>query len=529
MNADARSIATVCSGIVGPENVITDETERVFFSSDIYAAGATCACVVRPSNKDELARAVKAATDAGYAVVARGGGMSYTGGYTPTRPETVSFDLQRMNRIIEVNAADMYVVVEAGVTWKQLYEELKPKGLRTPFFGSLSGIHATVGGAASQGAMFFGSGQHGSSHDSILGLEVVLADGTILPTGQAGHITSKGSSKAFFRNYGPDLTGLFLSDTGALGLKATISLRLVRTPAEIAYGSFAFDEMTPCIEAMTEIAREGITTELVGFDPVLQSMRMRRESLMKDVKTFANVVSGQTSIAKGLIEGAKMALAGRSFMDDVKYSFHLNCEDRTAAGAEEKLNFCRAVAKKFGGREIENTIPKALRAYPFTPLNNMLGPMGERWLPVHGLFPLSDVAPVIAATHAFFDAYKTEMDALNIEWGYMFAGVSNHAFVFEPVFYWPDQWMPVQRRVPEQSHLAKLKESAPNAAASALVNKIKLALCKHFAEHGAAHFQIGKAYLYKDHRNADAWALLEKIKSAVDPKRLVNPDSLGLK
>ncbi|MBL8644482.1 MAG: hypothetical protein JNK21_11165, partial [Rhodospirillaceae bacterium] len=180
------------------------------------------------------------------------------------------------------------------------------------------------------------------------------------------------------------------------------------------------------------------------------------------------------------------------------------------------------------GREIENTIPKAVRAYPFTPLNNMLGPAGERWLPVHGLFPLSDVAGVIEATHAFFARYQADLDTHKIEWGYMFAAIGNNALVFEPVFYWPDQWMPVQRRVPEQSHLAKLREPGPNPAATAAVKKIKDALCVHFAELGAAHFQIGKTYLYKDYRNPVAWSLLEKIKTAVDPQRRVNPKSLGL-
>lgn len=511
-------------GIVGAANVITDETERAFFSSDVYSSGATCACVVRPGDKHEMARAVKAATSAGYAVVARGGGMSYTGGYLPVREKSVMFDLARLNRILEVNAPDMYVTIEAGVTWKQLYEELKPKSLRTAFFGTLSGIHATVGGSISQGAMFFGSGQHGPAQESVLGLEVVLADGTLVPTGQGAQV----KSKPFFRHMGPDLTGLFLGDTGALGLKATVTLKLVRIPAEAAYGSFAFDDMKPCLDAMAEVAREGVTSECMGFDPVLQAMRMRRESLMKDVKTFANVVTGQGSLTKGLVEGAKMALAGRGFMDEVKYSFHVICEDRTAAGAEERLNFCRAAAKKCGGREIENTIPKAVRAYPFTPLNNMLGPLGERWLPVHGLFAASDVARVIAETDAFFAGFKADIDAHNIEIGSMYAVVGNNTFVYEPVFYWPDQWTAVQRRTPEPGHLAKLKESPPNAAASAAVHKIKTALCKHFAENGAAHFQIGKAYLYKDYRDPAAWALLDKIKSAVDPTRLVNPKSLGL-
>jgi glycolate oxidase len=527
-SASTYNVIAALTGIVGPANVKVGEAERALYSSDIYSAGETCLCAVVPTTRDELARAVAAATAAGYAVIPRGGGMSYTGGYIPVRTDSVIFDLRRLDKIIEINAADMYVAVEAGVTWKALGEALKPLGLRTPFYGTLSGIHATVGGSVSQGALFFGSGQFGVAQESVLGLEVVLADGTVVPTGQAAHQPGGRASKPFFRHYGPDLTGLFLGDTGAMGFKATVTLRLMRIPASATYGSFAFDEMAPCIDAMAEIAREQLAVECVGFDPVLQSMRMRRESLMKDVKTFANVVTGQSSLAKGLVEGAKMAVAGRGFMDEVKYSFHLTCEDRTDAGAAERVSACRAIVLKRGGREIENTIPKAIRAYPFTPLNNMLGPMGERWLPVHGIFPLSDTVAAIRQTHEFFAGFRADLEAHGIEWGYMFTPISTHAFVFEPVLYWPDQWMPVQKQTVETAHQAKLKEPADNAAASAAVHKIKTELCRLFAALGAAHLQVGKAYHYRPNRHPAAWALLEKLKTAVDPRRAVNPKSLGL-
>ena len=56
-------------------------------------------------------------------------------------------DTSSLNEILEINQQDMYVRVEAGCTWKALYEVLRPLGLRTPFWGPLSGIHATVGGS----------------------------------------------------------------------------------------------------------------------------------------------------------------------------------------------------------------------------------------------------------------------------------------------------------------------------------------------------------------------------------------------
>jgi FAD/FMN-containing dehydrogenase len=108
----------------------------------------------------------------------------------------------------------MYVTVEAGVTWKQLHEALAPRGLRLPFFGTFSGATATVGSGIANGALFFGTARYGTAADCALGLEVVLADGTLLHTGQAAF-----GGKPFYRTYGPDLTGLFTHDSGTLGIK----------------------------------------------------------------------------------------------------------------------------------------------------------------------------------------------------------------------------------------------------------------------------------------------------------------------
>jgi FAD/FMN-containing dehydrogenase len=72
-------------------------------------------------------------------------------------------------------------------------------GLRTPFWGTLSGIRATVGGSLSQNALFWGSGQYGTAIDSLLSLEVVLGDGTLVHTGSAAQI----NSTPFFRHFGP--------------------------------------------------------------------------------------------------------------------------------------------------------------------------------------------------------------------------------------------------------------------------------------------------------------------------------------
>src|SRR5690606_694360 len=127
------------SGIVGSDHVLTQEAEREFFSTDLsFRDRKVAALVAQPGSTAELAAIIAKPAAAGFNIGARGGGMSYTSGYTPETENTVLVDMRRMDRIIEINEDDMYVVVECGCTWKKLYEALQEKGLRTPYFGPLS-------------------------------------------------------------------------------------------------------------------------------------------------------------------------------------------------------------------------------------------------------------------------------------------------------------------------------------------------------------------------------------------------------
>ena len=71
------------AGVVGDQHVRTDEAACVLFAQDVYTKSNPALAVVSPANTEELANVVRAVTDAGHAVIARGGGMSYTSGYVP--------------------------------------------------------------------------------------------------------------------------------------------------------------------------------------------------------------------------------------------------------------------------------------------------------------------------------------------------------------------------------------------------------------------------------------------------------------
>ena len=173
-NPGNQSLLASLATALGDDRVRVDPAERAFFSTDLYAASALCAAVISPTNISGLSRAAALATGAGYALVPRGAGLSYVGGYTPPHAKTILVDMSAMNRIVEVNAEDMYITVEGGVTWQQIHEVLDPMGLRLPFIGPFSGGVATVGSGLSNGALFFGSGRYGSAAEIVLGLEVVV-------------------------------------------------------------------------------------------------------------------------------------------------------------------------------------------------------------------------------------------------------------------------------------------------------------------------------------------------------------------
>ena len=510
--------------MIGSEYLLLDADACSFYAQDVFTKGLSAVAVVRPGNTDELCAVVKSLTAAGHAVIPRGGGMSYTSGYVPALTGSVIVDLGRMDRIITINKEDMYVTVESGCTWKALHEALENTGLRTPFWGTLSGIKATVGGGLSQNSIFWGSGQFGSAVDSVISLDVVLADGSLVTTGSGAQI----NGSPFFRHFGPDLTGLFTCDTGALGFKARVTLRLIpKLPAK-QYVAFDFKTAADTISAMSDIGRMGLAMECFGFDPFLQKQRMKRESLVKDIKVLAGVMKESGSMLGALKDGAKVALAGRGYMDDVDYSLQVIIEDRNQPAADARAADVRAVGKTHNGIEIKNSIPKIARANPFGPLNSMLGPEGERWAPVHGLFPHSKIKSAYEAVEILFEKHRKIMEQYKIETGYLFALVSTNCFVLEPVFFWPDEIFQIHKQTVEPAHLASLKGFSANPEARAAVDLIRDEMVDLFTTLGAVHLQIGKSYNYKEGIQPNSLKLVQSIKNVVDPHGKMNPKSLGL-
>ena len=510
-------------GLLGEASVLEGEDDRRFFSHDIFEAGETAAAVVRPDTVEQLAAAVGAVAGAGFSVVPRGGGVSYTGGYLPERRRSVIVDTRALNRVIQVNPADMYVTVETGCTWEQLGEVLADTGTTTPFGGPFSGRYATIGGTLSQNAILWGSAAHGGSADCVLGLGVVLADGTLIRTGSAG--TSAGSP--FHRNFGPDLTGVFLGDSGALGVKAEITLALIPRPAATRFASFSFRDRRRFVDAIGEVARSGAASTCFGLDPMLQYQRVRKTRLREGAQKLQGVVRSAESTLSGLREAAAVALRGRRVADVHGYALHVIVEERSAEAAEAAIVEITAISSD-GSRQLQDSVPRVMAANPYVSLAATLGPEGERWIPTHGVFPLSAVNEAWDRLDKLFSEFAEPIERFGIVTGLLTAVVGNGGCILEVVLYWPGPRNLWHERMLDTSKVGKYRDFDDDPEVNRVIVELRSRLIETFHHAGAAHLQIGKRYPYLDSLQPGARGLLEAIKHHVDPQRLVNPGSLGL-
>ena len=515
--AKSPTLLESLAAIVGPANLLTAEAERRFAATDVLGFAQLPAAVARPGSVDELQAIVQACAHARTPIVIRGGGASYTDGYTHKVPNGIAIDTARLTGI-EINAQNATVTVEPGVTWAALRDALHPLGWRTPFWGPFSGLAATVAGSMSQHSISHGSGIWGVSADSAIGFDIITGTGEMLSTGTA-----------HFRHFGPDMAGLFTGDCGALGVKARVRLKLIRRREAFDAASFNFTSFEAMHRAMRAIAVEALDDENFGLDATLQQGQIgRQDSVGAKAEIAMSVMKSAGSLGAGVKALAKMAAAGDRDLKAATFAVHYITEGVSPAEARDRAALLRKLAVAEGGDEIANTVPTVVRSMPFAPLTNTLGPKGERWVPFHALLAHDQVVPFHHALETYLHANREVIAAHRIISGRMFMAVGPNAFVYEPTFYWPDAQSIYHQRTLPADHQKSIETYPENPAARAEVLRMKGEIIAIMAQHSAAHLQIGRTYPWLASRDPASAALATALKTALDPHGILNPGALGL-
>lgn len=208
--------------IVGAENVLDTDLDRFGYSYDSSFVPLLPAnkpeVVVRPITTAEVSAVMAIANANGIPVTARGAASGRTGGSIPLAGG-ISLALDRMTKIIELDEANMMVTAEAGVRTIDLYNFCAAKGLFYPP-DPASWKFSTIGGNVAENAGGMRAVKYGVTNNYVMGLEVVLADGTVINTG----------GKAIKNVTGYNLTSLFTGSEGTLGIITKVILRLISMP-----------------------------------------------------------------------------------------------------------------------------------------------------------------------------------------------------------------------------------------------------------------------------------------------------------
>ncbi|HEX4906697.1 MAG TPA: FAD-binding oxidoreductase [Acidimicrobiales bacterium] len=230
--------------IVGAQHVLVDDDLRAGYEVDWTGRfrGATPA-VVRPGSVDEVAAVVRACSEAETRIVPQGGNTGLVGGGVPLGGEVV-LSLRRLSAIEPVDALAAQVTVGAGATLGAVQDAAKAAGLA--FGVDLSARDsATIGGMVATNAGGLHHIRHGSMRANVVGVEAVLADGSIVRR-------LSGLTKD---NTGYDLTSLLCGSEGTLGIVTAARLRLVPRAHDIVTAIVAMRSVAAAVEAVATLRR----------------------------------------------------------------------------------------------------------------------------------------------------------------------------------------------------------------------------------------------------------------------------------
>ena len=246
-----------------------------------------------PHSTEEVTRIVQISARHGLPVVPFGAGTSLEGHVHAMRGG-ISIDMRQMNRILRVSVDDMDATVEAGVSRKQLQKALESTGLT--FFID-PGADATLGGMTATRASGTTAVKYGTMRENVLGLTVVLADGSVIHTGTRARKSSAGY----------DLTRLFVGSEGTLGVITEVTLRLHAQPEAVTAAICAFETIEGAVKTVIEAIQLGVSVARIEFMDDRQVDAVNRYShlnmLLKPTLLFEFHGVSQASVE----EAARMA------------------------------------------------------------------------------------------------------------------------------------------------------------------------------------------------------------------------------
>ena len=261
--------------------------------------------VVFAESTQDVADAVKLASTYEVPVIPYGAGSSLEGHLLAVQGG-ISLDVSRMNRVLSVNADDLTVTVQPGLSRKQLNEAIRDTGL---FFPIDPGADASIGGMTATRASGTNAVRYGTMRENVLALEVVTASGEVIHTGTRAKKSSAGY----------DLTRLMVGSEGTLGIVTEVTVRLFPLPEAVSAAICSFPSIEAAVRTVIQTIQLGVPIARVEL-------------------IDANSVRMVNAYSKTTLREEPMLLM----------EFH-----GSPAGVKEQAETVQDIAREFGGQAFE--------------------------------------------------------------------------------------------------------------------------------------------------------------------------------
>lgn len=296
---------------IGEDRVTLDEDELEQRGKEMsgYATPANPQVVVFPETTEHVSDIMKIANERSIPVIPYAAGTSLEG-HTVALRGGICIDMKNMNRVLAVNVEDMDCVVQPGVGWMQLNDHCKPYKM---FLGVDPAPGACIGGMCGTCCSGTNAVRYGTMKDQVLNLTVVMADGSVIKTGQRARKSSAGY----------DLARLFVGSEGTLGIVTEATLRMRNVPEHMSIARVTFPSVHAACSSVIEILQKGIQ---------LGAIEIMDEEMIKAVNKFSSVGLPENPTIFFKFTGTAAHVA-----DDIRV-----VKDITAKYTKETAQFCKS-------------------------------------------------------------------------------------------------------------------------------------------------------------------------------------------
>ena len=530
--ADFAAALKAFAAIVGSEWLFTSDEDLELYR-DSYsilwdeAAEPTASAAIAPETSEQVVELVKIANRYRIPIypISTGKNLGY-GGAAPAVAGSVVLDLKRMNRIVEIDERNAYVVVEPGVSYFDLYAYIQEKGLKlwidcpSPGWGSLIG-NALDGGVGVTLASYR------SHFDAQCGIEVVLPDGRMMRTGMGAMPNAK-TWQQFRPGFGPRIDGLFKQSN--FGVVTKMGFWLMPAPENFATGVVTvpkFHDLIPLVDIIGRLEQSKIVQGLWTLSSPTTGVRGDAAHIIGGVPPQVDpritaVMNDPAGADMTKLDVAAQA-AGVPFW---ACEFNLYGPAKLIAAQWECI--CDAIRTIPGAQFKLNAIrPLPLPAAELAPLFDT-GPFGIPSLRTFSMGPMISYEGEDVVGHVFFSPVIPRTGEAAIEAMDVFAKLGRKYKLPSPPLQFPSS-------IFERAFLFAMGLPVTRSATvNAKVRDIVRELIAVSAEHGWGEYRTAPAfydtvmetYSYNDHALRD---FLETLKDAVDPNGIMSVGRYGIR